>query len=262
VLGVLKLYADTAVLAGRRAVRAWPVAFSLVLYTAILMVTGRLVAPVGGAAAGFVVGLVLAACLSSYLHLVSHVVGGVRLRWADLGKSFGARFWDVMSVLFVFWIASFASPIVESFLASITGDRAFILMKLLGVAVAVFFNPVPELIYQGTSRSVQLLVDSARFVSRHGLEWLVPNVIFMLALLAPLGLLHGPPGEVVLNMTAIFSPTSQGLGLLSVFQRASLPLELGLLLFGHWVMVFRGLLLKELMAGGARQRALRDVWRR
>ena len=35
---------------------------------------------------------------------MSQVVSGSKVGFADLRQSFGARFWDVVSVLFAFWI--------------------------------------------------------------------------------------------------------------------------------------------------------------
>lgn len=245
-------------LAARRALRAWPVAFSLVLYALIFLLAGQLLAPLGPLR-GFAIGLILAACLSSYLHLISHAVDGSRIRFADLRQSFGARFWDVISVLFAFWIIDL---IVEYVIAPAAGPKAPVVGALVGLAMAVFFNPVPELLYQGSSRSFQLLADSARFVSRSGLEWLIPNVIFALILLAPLGLLGGPAGQVVLQIASLLSPQNDGMGLFNVFVKAPLALQLPMLVFVHWLMVFRGLLFRELVSGNPRQRRFRDAWRR
>jgi hypothetical protein len=258
VLGVIRLYGDTAVLAARRGARAWPVMFSLALYAGIIMVAGQLTAPLG-MAGGFVLGLVLAACFSSYIHLISHAVSGAKLRLADLKQSFRAKFWDVISVLFAFWIINL---ILTHVIAPPAGAKAPIVIALFGLAMAVFFNPVPELLYQGQSRSFQLLMESGRFVSRHGLEWLLPNVLFAAALLAPLGLLQGPAGLIVLNISALLSPDSNGSGLGALFARAPLYLQLLMLVFVHFVMVFRGLLFTELTQGGARRRALQGAWRR
>jgi hypothetical protein len=232
--------------------------FSLVLYAAIFLLTIQLVAPLGQAG-GFVLGLVLAACFSSYIHLISHAVSGTRVRFADLKASFRVRFWDVISVLFAFWIIHM---ILTYVIGPAAGAKAPIVVALVGLAMAVFFNPVPELLYQGSSRSFQLLMESARFISQHGLEWLLPNVLFAVALLAPLGLLRGPAGLVVLNVSGLLSPDSDGMGLFRIFSRAPLYLQVPMLVFIHWAMVFRGLLFAELMQGGSRKRALRGAWRR
>ncbi len=257
-IGVIRLYGDTAVLAARRGARAWPVMFSLVLYAGIVMVAGQLVAPLG-IIGGFVLGMVLAACFSSYIHLISTAVAGSKVKLADLKQSFGARFWDVISVLFAFWVIDFA---LTKVVAPPAGANAPIVIALFGLAMAVFFNPVPELLYQGQSRSFSLLMESGRFVSRHGLEWLLPNVLFAAALLAPLGLLRGPAGLIVLNMSALLSAGGSGSGLGALFARAPLYLQLPMLVFIHFVMVFRGLLFAELTQGGARRRALQGAWKR
>jgi hypothetical protein len=259
VIGVIRLYGYAATRAARQGARAWPVMFSLVLYAAIFMVTSQLTGRLGPLR-GIVLGLVLAACFSSYIHLISHVVSGSKLHFAELRRSFLARFWDVISVLFAFWIIQL---ILTHVMAPAAGTKAPIVVALSGLAMAVFFNPVPELLYQGSSRSFHLLLESGRFVSRYGLEWLVPNILFALALLAPLGLLQGPAGLVILHVSTVMSPDNNGMGLYDLFARAPLYLQLPMLLFVHFVMVFRGVLFGELTrGGGARQRALRGAWRR
>ena len=255
---VTRLYGETAVQAVRRGARAWPVIFSLVLYAGIFMVVGQLVGPLGRAG-GFILGLVLAACFSSYIHLMSQVVSGSKVGFADLRQSFGARFWDVVSVLFAFWIIDL---ILTQVIAPASGPKGPIVIALGGLAMAVFFNPVPELLYQGSSRSFQLLMESGRFISTHGLEWLLPNVLFAIGLLAPLGMLHGPAGLIVLNISAVLSPNNDGMGLYALFSRAPIYLQLPMLVFVHFVMVFRGLLFGALTRGGLRQRDLRGAWKR
>jgi hypothetical protein len=254
---MIRLYGETAVLAVRRGLRAWPVMFSLVLYAAIFMVVGELVGPLG-MIGGFILGLVAAACFSSYIHLISQVVAGSKVTFNELRQSFGARFWDVVSVLFAFWVIELA---ITQVVAPAAGPKGPIVVALMGLAMAVFFNPVPELLYQGESRSFQLLMESGRFISRHGLEWLLPNVLFAAALLAPLGMLHGPAGMVVLNMSSL-SPNNGGMGLYALFARAPLYLQIPMLLFVHFVMVFRGLLFGALVRGGARPRNLHGAWKR
>jgi len=258
VLGVVRLYARTAVLAGRRAVHAWPVAFALVLYAVLVLVTRQLVAPLGRAG-GFILNLVVAACLSSYVSVVSQAVAGSRVQLSDLRRSFGARFWDVIAVFFAFWVIDLA---VDGVIAPAAGDKADIVAALFGLAIAVFFNPVPELLYQGSTRGFHLLYESGQFISRHGLEWLLPNVLAALALMAPLGLMHGPPGQIVLHVATLLAPNNDGMGVLSLFARAPLYLQLPMLAFVHWLMVFRGLLFAELTRGSSRQRALRGGWGR
>ena len=238
--------------------RAWPVAFSLVMYAIILVLAMRLVAPLGRLG-GLIIGLIIAGCFSSYLHLISLAVAGSKITFADLRQSFGARFWDVVSVLFAFWIISLC---VQMFVAPAAGQKADIVMALLGLAMAVFFNPVPELLYQGSSRSFYLLLESGKFISRHGLEWFLPNILAAAALMAPLGLLHGPAGAVVLSIADLMSPNNDGMAVYNLFMRAPPYLQLPMLAFAHWLMVFRGLLFGALTRGSPRQRALGKGWGR
>jgi hypothetical protein len=258
VLGVLRLYGKTALLAARRSVRAWPVAFSLVMYAIILLLAMRLLAPLG-MLGGMILGLIVAACFSSYLHLISFAVAGSKITLMDVRRSFGARFWDVISVLFAFWIIGFA---VDSVVAPAAGAKADIVKALVGLAMAVFFNVVPELLYQSTSRSFILLMESGTFISKHGLEWFLPNILAALALLAPLDLLHGPAGRLVLVIANLLSPNNNGMAIYNLFEAAPPYLQLPMLAFVHWLMIFRGLLFAELTRGGSRQRALRQGWGR
>jgi len=244
-VSILSLYARTAALAARRAVRGWMVLFSFPLYGVLLVVALRLF---GGA--GFVGGLVLSAvsvaCWSSYLHLLSAVVSGRPLGPRDFVESFGARFWDVMSVFFAFWIIDF----VLTRVAAGAGNRGDIIIALAHLAMAVFFNPTIELLYQSQARSFSLLAESARFISRYGLEWLIPNISLALAMLAGLGLVRGlPPGAVVLEVSTLLFPLVQGPSTGALFTRLfaeSWIVWLALLLLIHWIMVFRGLLFTSL----------------
>jgi hypothetical protein len=246
---MLATYRDTAVLAFRRAAKAWPVAFSLILYVAILAAAAMLVMPLG-LIGGLLIGFVAAACVSSYLHLLAQAVNGSRLAWSDLKRGFGARFWDVVSVMFALWILSF----VGGFLVQGAGPNGPAMAGVIGLAMAFFFNPVPELIYLGRSRSFALLGDAARFVLANPLAWLLPNLVFAALLLAPSGQLAvGHPGELLVLFAHFFS---RGGVLWSVAQ-APLWLIPLLLLVLHYAMVFRGLLFLELSSGNPRQRAFR-----
>jgi len=256
VLGILKLYGASAATAARYAVRAWPIAFSLVVYALVVTVAAGLLEPLG-MVGGLILGMVMAACFSSYIQLISQAVMGSRVKLSDFAGSFRPRFWDVVSVLFAFWVIDF---VVQQVLVRAAGDRAPVVAALVGLAMSVFFNPVPELLYQGQSRSFYLLAEAARFISKFGLEWLVPNVLFAVVLLAPLGLLHAPAGQVVLAVSSILAPNSEGRGLFAVFNQASLGLKLPMLMFVHWVMIFRGLLFDGLTHGRGRSHAIRSRW--
>src|SRR4051812_44572266 len=99
------LLGRVALTAGNRAARAWPAALSLVLYAAVLSPAMVALLPFG-LAGRLVLAFVLAACWSSYLALISQAVAGgkFRLSWTDFKRTFGTHLWDVVSVMFAFWI--------------------------------------------------------------------------------------------------------------------------------------------------------------
>jgi len=248
---MLSLYRRVTVEAARRAVAAWPVALSLVVYAVVMVAAMIAFAPLGGIVGGLLVGLVMAACWSSYLELISQAVAGtkIRIRWGDFKRTFFARFSDVISVMFAFWIISFlTTPLTR-------GANGPAAAGVIGFAMAFFFNPVPELLYQGSSRSFSLLLDSARFMFRFPVVWLLPNIVF-----AALGFAAG--GHITINHPAelliLFGNTfSSPMGIAAIFTglpRWSLPIALFVL---HYVMIFRGLLFRDLQAGtgNARLRA-------
>ncbi len=244
---MLALYRETAVLAFRRAVKAWPVAFSLVIYAIIFAAAARLLGGLG-LIGGVLLGLVGAACASGYLYLLLQAVRGLPLRFDDLRRGFSALFWDVISVGFALWIIG----LLISLVVQGAGDRGDAIAAMVGLAMAFFLNPVPEMIYLGKSRSFDLLLESCRFVMANPLVWFLPNLIFAVLLLAPTGaLVVGHPGELLLLFSAVFSVQ----GLAQIFGLLPLWLMPLLLLLLHYVMVFRGLLFEGLASGSARRRA-------
>jgi hypothetical protein len=251
VISTLRLYGRLAVKAARQAVSAWPLGLALPVYAglivAVLIITSSW-GFLGGIAAAFG----MAAVASSYLHLLALAVGGRRIGMGDIKESFGARLWDVVSVMFAFAIINF---LVTAVMGSV--PKGPIIVVLIGLAMAVFFNPVPELLYQSSTRSFGLLAEAARFISARGLEWLFPNVILGVLLLLPTGLLQAPElGARLLGLQALFSMT----GLTRVIVGMPLAFAPLLLIFLHWAMIFRGLLFHALSTSSGRQQTVRDVW--
>lgn len=249
---MLWLYGKVAAETGRRVVKAWPAALVLLAYPIILHFAGVLTAP-AGIVGSFIMGFVTAACFSSYLEILSQVLDNARFRlnWDEFKRTFGARFWDVVSVLFALWMLNIlTAPLMM-------GSHARAFSAILAFATAFFFNAVPELLYQGNSRSVALLVESARFVTEHPLAWFLPNIAFAAMALGSTGLLDvRQPVEFLILFGSVFSsPTS----VLVVVERAPLW-AIPIAVFGfHAAMVFRGILFRELTSGGgnARMRAFR-----
>ncbi len=254
-----RLLARIAALAARRAVKAWPVALAVVLY-AVAMAFGATIFGRLGMAGGFLLGLLEAACIASYLQLLALAVSGGKLSWDDLWRGVPTFLNAVIGVLFVLWIGGF----VARSLSQGAGDHGPFVLAAYGLLIAVFLNPVPEIIYQGRSpgMSLALVATSFRFVQEHWVEWFVPNLALGFALVA---LAFGPrgvePRDLMVILPSLF--TLEGAYLLgpSLAQGASLwnvPLVLAL---AHYAMVYRGLLFQELSAGGWRAHGFRSSWR-
>lgn len=250
---MLSLYWHVTRSTAQRVISSWPVALSLVVYWLLLLPVGMIAAQLGPLVGGLVMYLALAACMSSYLELLSQAVSGSRFRitWDEFKRTFLVRLGDVVNVLFVFWIIGFVVDAVT------VGAHARAIAAILGLAMAVFFNVIPELLYQGSTHSFGLFVDSSRFVSEHPLAWFLPNLIFAAAALGATGQLSVQhPVELLLAFSNVFSSPLAAVGLIG-----QLPLwMLAFGLFGfHFVMLFRGLLFRELSSGAsnARMRAFR-----
>jgi hypothetical protein len=254
---MLSLYWYVAKLAVRRAITSWPVALSFLVYWAVLLLAAILFGPLGFVG-GFLIGFVAAACWSSYLELISQAVNGSRFRvtWDEFKRSFLLRLWDVVSVMFAFFLISLVTaPLM-------IGEHARQMSAILGFAFAFFFNAVPELLYQGNSRSFSLLVESGRFVMEFPLAWFAPNVAFAaLALWVDGSLSLAHPAEFLIAFGNLFSSTTT---IQAIFLNLPLWQKPIALLLVHFVMVFRGVLFSELSSGGgnARRRAFRAAMQR
>jgi hypothetical protein len=252
---IVSLYGWVAREALFRAAKAWPVALATIVYAVLFELISGLVGPLG-MAGGFILGFIEAGCIASYLYLLSRAVQGSRLKLEDLKQSFVAFFWDVIGVLFFLWIAGWVVQFVEQ----IAGDHGAFVAAAYGLAVAVFLNPVPELIYLGRSRgrTTDLLLESGRFVQAHWMEWFLPNLLFGVALLA-LALGRSAFNFETLSQTlpGLFSlQTGYSLGnsLARFSDLWALPLVLALV---HYAMVYRGLLFQEIAGGNWKARAFR-----
>lgn len=221
---------DTAAMYGRVFRRAaeltgrnWPLALLAVGYPMLLAVLSRLLAPFG-LVGGMIWTAAAAACFSSWLHFMQQVVqGGGRAALQDLPQSFGTYLGDVLNVGFVLFLLQLLAVFV---LAPFP-----LLIIVFALAVFVFLNAVPELIYLGRSGGMELLADSYRFIGANWIEWFPANVFMLVVVLAvDLVLPAGPFGLVA----------AAGAGLVAAY----------------WSVV-RGLLFLELTTSSRRAREFR-----
>ncbi len=224
-LVTLDIYRRVFSRAGILAVRNWAVLGSVFVYSAVMSATG-IFAPMLGIAGGFLLSLVWAACVGSFLYLVEMIVRTSRVSLEDFRSSFGRYLWDVVGVAFLSWIFfSLATP------AILQMPQGRLILRCIQLAIFVFFNAVPELIYLGHYTSVQLLSESYAFVAANWIEWFPANIAAALLLYAA--------ASVPLNGAATYA-------------QAAL---LGLLVY--FVMVMRGLLFIELQGSTHRGRAFK-----
>jgi hypothetical protein len=221
----LALYRRTLARAAALTVRNWPVLGSLFVYAGIMSAALAL-APLLGIVGGFLVSLVWAGCVGSFLYLVEMMVRTSRVTLDDFRRSAGAYLWDVVGVTFVLWIAL---RLLTPMLATI--PQGPVLLFALNLVILVFFNAVPELIYLGRCSSLELLGQSYVFIGDNWIEWFPVTMAL---------------GGVVLLVAALPMPPA-----LEWLKLAVVALLVA------YTMVVRGLLFLELQGSSRRARAFR-----
>ena len=249
VRATLQIYADALREASRVFVRNPWLSLAAPVYSLGLQFLSPLVGGMGFAG-GFILGLAIAALVSSFLSLLEAMIVGGRFSTDELGATFGRFLSRVISVLFVLWI-------IELLLGMIVETNPELLWLQLAVNLGLFVlcNPVPELIYLGNRDGMALLDEAVSFVRDNAIEWLLPLVVALLPLLL------ASPASTLVALSS-FGPGSALLVAQSVVGRllpALGPLGglIGLLLAGAlmaWFMLFRGFLFQALRRGGRRQR--------
>jgi hypothetical protein len=245
----LALYRDAVRDAARALARnPWIVALPP-LYSIVLAMVQAAAMPLG-MVGGFLMFLVSAACISSFLSVLAEAVGHERIRIGELGSTFGRYLSSIVSVLFLFWI-------IELLLALITEQNPGLGWLAIAINLALFLlcNPLPELVYQSNRDGMGLIEEAVQFMRDNAVEWLLPVLVMFLPLFA-LG-----AREAFLAMAHVGA--TNVLGVIDITLRAWLP-PLGdvgqilLLIVASailcWIMLFRGFLFRSLAQSGRRQR--------
>lgn len=190
---LLRLYADCL----QRAVRGlrknpWTLAVP-VAHLAIIEVAGILLGPLG-IVGGFLLGIVVDLCLSSFLYFTGQTVLASRTRPSELKRSFVEYFWPVVSFGFVIWMAT---KILGY--ALIANPQGGTIQLAIWTCAAVLLNAVPEVIYQkGNTGGIAIISDSVAFIQKHWIEWFIPNLLLGAIVIATtLALLLVPFGGLV-----------------------------------------------------------------
>src|SRR5262249_55315932 len=140
----------------------WPVGLVVIVYGLLVEIAMLVAAPLGIVGA-FLVYLALVACGSSWLSLVAHVIRVGRIRLQDVPSSFATYFGDLLNVGFLFW----GLQLIASFVL----DPFPYLQIVFALAVLVFLNAVPELVYVGRHSATEVFVESYRFIGENWIEW-------------------------------------------------------------------------------------------
>src|SRR5437763_1099044 len=154
------------------ALRNWWVGLVVIVYAVLLDVVAVLTAPLG-IVGGLLAYLALVACFSSWLSLVAQVIQTGRIRLADVPTSFATYFGDLLNVGFLFWGLQLIATYVLRPLP--LAQIVFLL------AVFVFLNAVPELVYVGRHAAAEVLVESYKFIGENWIEWFPANLLLLAA---------------------------------------------------------------------------------
>jgi hypothetical protein len=232
ILVTLNIYRRVFRRAGALAIKNWAVMGTVFVYSAIMSAAG-LLSMMLGIIGGFLLSLVWAACVGSFLYLVEMMVRTSRVNLDDFRNSFGRYLWDVVGVAFLSWVFfTLATP------AILQMPQGHLILLCVELALLVFFNAVPELIYLGHYSSVQLLSESYAFVAANWLEWFPANLAAAVILYAAAAV--PPYGVAMLGRYPVMGLRYAVLGLVIYF-----------------FMVMRGLLFIELHGSTHRGRAFK-----
>jgi hypothetical protein len=161
------------------------------LYARVLLPS--FLAPLG-LAGGLVFILVESTCWSAMLACTGEVVRTGRVGMDDVRAGFTAHLGDVLNVRFALWLLALG----------LSALQILPLTLVVGIAVSVFLNAVPELIYLGRYGTADLLAASYRFIGENWIEWF-PATLFMVVVAGGvLGMVNDVPGvlgEVLLVLT-------------------------------------------------------------
>lgn len=240
----LRIYLNSFWFALRQTMKSW----NIVLLQAILLIPLAflpfLLRPIGGFAASLIMGFALAYYLSIYLALLRHGLDDEKVDKSSLLNEAGVHFSSAISVLFLFFVIRMT--------ADLLGNH--FIRTAIDILMAVFLNPIPEIIYQRGGSISDILRDSFEFVRDNGLEWFIPMLI-------PFFLIYGFSSATLFAALSINPIYSLEMLLFSLSQALFNPVFIFLLIvilyILFFVMLFRGHMYKNLLSG-RRQRLYRE----
>lgn len=176
----------------RKAVRAffknWLLFLLAIPYMALTMLAGT-IASMMGFLGGILIFVVEAAIVSDYLHIIHQVITRRKFDLDDFKNGFTVHFRKVYMVLFVMWVANYGVSLLLSPILNAMG-LGFVLVAIY-FFIFVILNPLPEMIYQKYYSEAETFVKTVEFTRENAIEWLVPNAVIVIILLAVRALIDG-----------------------------------------------------------------------
>lgn len=164
------LYYEAFTFAGRKLLKDW----LLILVSAILIIVLQTVrstllrSPAGGFIAG-----IFEILIFSYYYYLLEISFKSRITINSLRQYEFSYFWKILSAAFIVFLMQFSFSMLDH---SMGGQK---IGYLLNLALILILNPLPEILYQSRSESVESLKEAASFIADHWLEWFLPLCIFL-----------------------------------------------------------------------------------
>ncbi len=243
----LWIYGESIKSATRGIIRNWIIVLGSIGLYGVLLIASALLAPLG-MLGGLFLGVIQIALLSLYYSWLSQTVDKDKLSWKGLIQFDLGLFFIVISVAFILSIADllFVQALGRA-------ESLEWLPRVFSLVLFLVFNSLPEVIHQHRIESIPAFGKAFEFNKESWIEWHLPLLLFLspiIILISPMGALSLIVGAqvllpvlVVMSATSLFLPDISFItGLLALF-------------IGHWYMLFRAHLFKELEGGTRRRRA-------
>ena len=212
------------------ALRNWPIVFTGIVYTVILLLLWK-IAFMFWILAGILVAIVQSALISNYLYLIENIILYDRITLDDFKKGFMVYIWKIYGVLLVLWFVNYGAGLFLGFIFNIR--LGFIsLWSLVILAGFLLLNSIPEVLYQKHYNVGESFGYSFDFIKENWLDWFVPNGLFWIILYLTVG-------------SVLPSSLVGGINMLSLSLKGVIVYFIGQWIFS-FMMIYRGLLFQVL----------------
>ncbi len=185
---------------------------------------------------GFITYFIQSAIISNYLYLLFNIINYNRFSFNDFKQGFTAFLWKIYGVFFIIYIGELLLSTLGIF-----GSAALSLNSVIMLIAIIAFNALPESIYLKSYSPADTLMYSLEFIKENWLNWLVPNVVFMV-------LIYITTGNILMNFVNTSIRFTFGLS-----SKTFVLYLIGQIIFS-FMMIYRGYLFKVLSTSTRRKR--------